>query len=148
MMTKGFLKETNIRGSSYFEINQAWQYILYEYCFTNVIILLLSISDTVFPVSYKNNDRGVLHWFCFLLFLFQSFFVFNIFKSQERGSRSAGKNGWHMFFKIGVFFNFAIFTVKGMCWSPFLFKLQAWGTATLLKRHTITGVFLWILRNF
>ena len=108
-------------------------YILYEYCFTNVIILLLSISDTVFPVSYKNNDRGVLHWFCFLLFLFQSFFVFKIFKSQERGSRSAGKNGWYMFFKIGVFFNFAIFTVKGMCWSPFLFKLQAWGTATLLK---------------
>ena len=58
MMTKGVLKETNFRGSSYFEINLAWQYI--SYCFINVIILLFSISDTVFPVSYKNNYRRVL----------------------------------------------------------------------------------------
>ena len=30
-----------------------------------------------------------------------------------------------MFFKIGVLWNFAIFTVKHLCWSLFLIKLQA-----------------------
>ena len=59
-------------------------YILYEYCFTNVIILLLSISDTVFPVSYKNNDRGVLH--CPRLFLLK-------FLKGYRDSRSATNSG-------------------------------------------------------
>ena len=37
MMTKGFLKETNFRGSSYFEINLAWQYISYM----NIVLLFL-----------------------------------------------------------------------------------------------------------
>ena len=42
-----------------------------------------------------------------------------------------------MFFKIGVPKNFAILTGK-----------QAWKPATLLKRDSNTGVFLWILQNF
>ena len=35
-----------------------------------------------------------------------------------------------------------------MCWSLFLIKLQAWRAATLLKRDSNVGAFLWILRNF
>ena len=39
--------------------------------------------------------------------------------------------------------NFALFTGKHLCWSIFLIR-----PATLLKRGTSTGVFLWIFRNF
>ena len=52
-----------------------------------------------------------------------------------------------MFFKIGVLKNFANFIGKHQCWSLFLIKLQAWRPATLLKRDSNTGVFLWNLRN-
>ena len=44
--------------------------------------------------------------------------------------------------------NFAYFTAKHPCWSLFLTKLQAFRPATLLKRDSNTGVFLWNLRNF
>ena len=44
--------------------------------------------------------------------------------------------------------NFAIFTWKHLCWSHFLIKLQAWSSATLLKRDSNTDILLWILRNF
>ena len=54
----------------------------------------------------------------------------------------------HMFFKIGLFTNFAVFTGKHLCWSLILIKLQAWRTTTLLNRDSNTVVFLWILRNF
>ena len=51
-----------------------------------------------------------------------------------RSSRS------QMFFKIGVFKNFAIFKGKHLCRSLFLIKLQPWRPATLLKRDS-TQVF-------
>ena len=54
----------------------------------------------------------------------------------------------HMFFKIGVIKNFAIFTGKHLCWSLFLIKFQTWRQATLLKRDSNTCVFLCTLRNF
>ena len=47
----------------------------------------------------------------------------------------------------GVLKNFANFTWKHLCWSLFFTKLQAFRPATLLKRDTYTGVFLWNLRN-
>ena len=43
--------------------------------------------------------------------------------------------------------NFANFTGKHLCWSLFFKKLQAFRPATLLKRDSYTGVFLWNLRN-
>ena len=46
--------------------------------------------------------------------------------------------------KKGVLKNFAVFTGKHLCWSLFLKKLQAWRPATLLKRGSNTGVFLWV----
>ena len=36
--------------------------------------------------------------------------------------------------KIDVFEQFTKFTGKSQCWSVFLFKLQFWGTATLLRK--------------
>ena len=53
-----------------------------------------------------------------------------------------------MFLKTDVPKNFAIFTGKYLCWSFFLINLLAWKPATLLKRNSNTGVFLWILLNF
>ena len=53
-----------------------------------------------------------------------------------------------MFFKIGTFRNFSIFTGKHLCWSLLLIKLRALRPSTLFKRDFNTGVYLWILRNF
>ena len=53
-----------------------------------------------------------------------------------------------MFFKIDDLKHFAIISENHLCWSPFLIKLQAFRPATLLKRDSNTGVFLWILQKF
>ena len=45
-----------------------------------------------------------------------------------------------MFFKIGVFKNFAIFIGKYLCWSTFLIKLKAYNVQICLK-GTSTQVF-------
>ena len=63
-------------------------------------------------------------------------------KVFHRGSRS------HMFFKIGVLINFAIFTGKHRRWTLFLIKLQFFRPAILWKRDSSIGVFLWILWYF
>ena len=55
-----------------------------------------------------------------------------------------------MFFKIGVLKNFAYFTGKYLCWSLLLIKLGAWSPATLSKRYSNAGGFVWnyeILKN-
>ena len=57
---------------------------------------------------------------------------------QYRNSRS------HIFFEIDVLENFTIFTRKQLCWSLFL---MAFSSATLLKRDSNTGAYLWILKN-
>ena len=50
-----------------------------------------------------------------------------------------------LFFKIGVLKNFANFTGKHLCLSLFLNKVT--GPATLLKKDSNTGVFLYNLGN-
>ena len=55
-----------------------------------------------------------------------------------------GSSQAQMFFKIGALKNFAHFTRKQLCWSILFIKLLAWRPATLLKRDSNTGVFLWI----
>ena len=55
------------------------------------------------------------------------------FKAKLRSSQS------RMFFKISVLKNIVIFTKKYLCWSLFLIKLQAWRSATLLKRDSKTA---------
>ena len=53
-----------------------------------------------------------------------------------------------LFYKKVVLKYFAIITEKHLFWGLFLIKLQAFIPATLLKRNSSTGAFLWILRNF
>ena len=48
-----------------------------------------------------------------------------------------------MLFKIDVIRSFGTFTVKHLCRSLFLIKLHVWRPATLLKRNSSTGAFLW-----
>ena len=59
-----------------------------------------------------------------------------------RGSRL------QMFFKVGVLKSYAIFAGKHLRWSLFLINLQSFGPATLLKRNSDKGAFLWILQKF
>ena len=47
-----------------------------------------------------------------------------------------------MLFKIDILKNFANFTVKHLCWSPFLIKLQVFRPATELKRDSNRDFFL------
>ena len=53
-----------------------------------------------------------------------------------------------MFLKAGVLKNFTNFTEKHLCCSLILVNLHACFIATLLKRDSNTGVFLWNLLNF
>ena len=53
-----------------------------------------------------------------------------------------------MFHKIGVLKKFSKFTEKHLHWSLSFNKVAGLRPATLLKRDSTTGVFLWILRNF
>ena len=70
----------------------------------------------------------------------QSFFA------RMSSSKEAATIG--VLLKKGVFKDLVNFTGKHLCWSLFLIKLQAWTPATLLKRDSNTGVFLWSLLHF
>ena len=49
--------------------------------------------------------------------------------------------------KKDVLKNIVIFIGKHLFWSLFLIKLQAFKPATLIKRNSNTGVFLWIFQT-
>ena len=49
---------------------------------------------------------------------------------------------------LGVLKHLANFIGNHLCWSFFLIKLQFFRAATLLKRDSNTGIFLWNLQNF
>ena len=61
---------------------------------------------------------------------------------RYRSSRS------QIFFKIGALKIFAIFIGEHLCWSLFLIKLKAFRPATLSRRNSNKGIFLWIVRSF
>ena len=89
--------------------------------------------------------------FTFSSFIWKTFprcFVphFPVLPSSSLSSRNKTS---HQRCSIGkaVLKNFATFTGRHLCRSPFLMKLQAW-RPTILLRDSITGVFLWILWNF
>ena len=67
---------------------------------------------------------------------------------MEFGFQKYRSSRWQMYFRIGVLKNFAIFTGKHQCWSLFLINMQAWTPATLLKRDSNIGFFLWNLQKF
>ena len=56
----------------------------------------------------------------------------------------------HLRFSVikAVLKNVATLTGKHLCWSRLLINLWAFTPATLFKKDSNTGVFLWILRNF
>ena len=58
------------------------------------------------------------------------------------------KQPLEVFYKKGVFKNVSNFIGKHLCWIFFLIKLQAFRPATLWRRGSNTGVFLWNLRHF
>ena len=62
---------------------------------------------------------------------------------QTAGLRRSSR--LQMFYNKGVLKNFSSFTEKHLYWSLFWIKLSP---ATLLKRDSKTGVFLWILQHF
>ena len=52
-----------------------------------------------------------------------------------------------VFFKKGVFYNYAIFTGKRPCWGLFLIKLKVCRPATILEKDSDTGVSCEIYKN-
>ena len=66
-------------------------------------------------------------------------FKFHCFTASQNRSSCL-----QMFFRIGVLKNFTIFTGKHLHWGVFLIKLQTVSLATLLKRDSNTGVFLFL----
>ena len=67
-------------------------------------------------------------------------------KWSEHTWAALGRTG--LFFKIGVFKNFAILTGKNLCKSLFLTKLPAWRSATFLKRRLHHICFLVNIAKF
>ena len=59
-------------------------------------------------------------------------FVFTLFRSSHR----------RCFIKNAVLKNFAIFSLKHLCWGLILIKLQGFSSATLSKRDSNTGVII------
>ena len=60
----------------------------------------------------------------------------------------SGSNHQRCSIKTGVLRNFTKFTVKQLCQSLSFHKVAGLRPATLLKRDSDTGAFLWILWNF
>ena len=118
--------------------------------------LLLRNSRNVFLISLctvitlVNNQTNLYMKKCFFQ---QPFCIFEkLFYCYE--CRNISKNTCAFMFRNrsshqgcsikAVLENIAIFPRKYLCWSLFLVKLQAFRVASLLKRGSNTGVFLWI----
>ena len=75
--------------------------------------------------------------YCFFCFVFEkissSLPKFLVMLFVHVGKRLNGRSP--MFFKTGVLKNFATFTVKYLCWSPFSIKLEDWRHAFFLKKR-------------
>ena len=85
--------------------------------------------------GYSNNYESQISWKKSMNSFFCNALIFKSSPSQ-------------IFFKIDVLKNFTSFTGKHLCWSLLLIKLQTLRPATLLKRDSNTGVFLWNWRSF
>ena len=104
-------------------------------------------------LNYSNMLNALYCWqyqrisvICFCICFSKKIFINS---TNDYSWTDACLNNWlNMFLRIGVLKNFAIFTGKHLCWNLLLIKSQGWRPATLLKRDSNTGVFLWILWNF
>ena len=81
-------------------------------------------------------------------------FVFKIVKRLQCTLKILRRLNWNQghsleeFCKKYTFKNFVNLTVKHLCWSLFLMKLQGWCSVSILKRNSGAGVFLHIFWNF
>ena len=128
-----------------------WNFIHYFTTFTfNNFKLFNNRNDKRF------NNRAYLLLFLMGIFLKHLWLIPNILKWQDckiftklvpsqTPSRSSHRR---CSVEKGVLKNLRNFTGKHLCWSLFLIKLQTFRPATLLRRETKTGFFLWNLRNF
>ena len=95
----------------------------------NYLILALSWNEC-------NIMLLIIHWLLYNDYLLLTLTILT--KPSEQNSEAAAG---------GVLKIFSNFTGKHLCWSLFFTKFQAFRHATLLKRDSYTGVFLWNLRN-
>ena len=87
-----------------------------------------------------------LHWKDLKLSFFYVFKGYR--KSHVTWSGFKDSQKQQMFFKVGVLKNFAISKEKHLSLGLFVINLQVSSPAALLKRGSISGIFLWILQNF
>ena len=118
----------------------------------NIAIPFFMISNSDFSLFFPVITGTVQRWkYRFPTIFFPKSWdtVLKIFISRPTANTTspsphAPRNSLsQIFFKIGVIKNFTNFIGKHQCWSIFSIKLQAWRPATLLKRGSNTGVFLW-----
>ena len=102
------------------------------------------------------NNRAYSLFFSMATFLKNLWLIPNILKWQDckifttliplqTYSRSSRRR---CSVKKGALKNLWNFTVKHLCWSLFLIKLQTFRPATILRRDSSTDFFLWTLQSF
>ena len=113
--------------------NFQWSFSFYIWYAIN------SIQCSQFCYGYVQNNA----WAIYVTLFKVKNTILDVFSIAIVGSSRSQK-----FFKIGVLKNSANFTGKHLCWNLFLIKFQVRRPATLLKRDSNLGVFLWNLWNF
>ena len=118
--------------------------------FPKVIIILIMTAQVLFfqcffpkktctlmPLKHHAIDHALtfIHWLLMIIYLLTHTILT---QPPEQNSYAAARV---------VLKNFANFKGKHLCWSLFFTKFQAFRPATLLKRDSYRGVFLWNLRN-
>ena len=103
--------------------------VYYEHAFVYCDIFAITISFLRFLLSSLNRFHTLIYFYllsdlCWLQ-----------------------KKPLVVFFKKGVFYNYAIFTGKRPCWGLFLIKLKVCRPATILEKDSDTGVSCEIYKN-
>ena len=130
-------------------------------CQFNYVSFMISCYHTY---NFRCKQFAVMHLFLIRIWLW-IFVLYSFNKSKLFSSRICYRSNLQMCsIKKSVLKNVNIFTGKHVCWSLFLMRLQATGKhmcwslslmrlqtfrpATLLKRDSSRGAFLWILQKF
>ena len=101
-----------------------------------VFLPFFILPFTVSAAKYIYIYIYILHFLTFHIIFHLKFYKF-----QKQSPKLIYK-------KAVVLSTFSIITGTHLYWSLFLLKLWAFRSATLLKRDSNAGVFLWISRNF
>ena len=103
-----------------------------------------------FYFNKHQNLQVEVKWKVFIFFFHLKIFTLLLCSTLSSHYLSSRHKSSHRKCSIekAAFKKFTTFTGKHLCWSLFLIKLRVWRPATLFKRESNTGVFLWILQNF